>query len=134
MEAQNSKPGSKDRTLEERTKALFQESVANLDGPTRSKLTQARYRALAELQAPSRAAWRWSWAPAGAIAAVALATWMLWSGQPPVEETFDVAAATDLEILLSEEELDMLQELEFYAWLEDQAELSGPNGAEDVIG
>ena len=30
---------------------------------------------------------------------------------------FDVAAVTDLEILLGEEELDLIEELEFYAWL-----------------
>ena len=52
---------SDDRALEERTKLLFDESVSSLDPQTRSKLTQARYRALEELEGSSPAApagWR----------------------------------------------------------------------------
>ena len=136
MDARKTKSDLKAQELEARTKELFEDSLDVLDGRTRSKLTQARSRALEELN--SRAARRWgaSWAPAGAVAPAVLATWMLWFGQPEPEATatFNVAAAGDLEILLGEEELEMIQELEFYAWLEDQAELTNPNGTEDVIG
>ncbi len=126
----------KDGEFEERTKLLFARSVAALDGRTRSKLTQARYRALDELVERARPAWSRSWLPAGAAAAVALLSLMLWQGQmePLTEGGFDVTAVADLEILLSQEELDMLEELEFYAWLEEQVELTSGEIVEDGIG
>jgi hypothetical protein len=126
----------KDSDFEERTKLLFDQSVAALDGQTRSKLTQARYRALEELAGKPQAIWSRSWLPAGAVAAVALMSFMLWQGQmaPVADGGFDVAAATDLEILLGEEELELIEELEFYAWLEEQAELTSGEIVEDGIG
>ena len=126
----------KDGEFEERTKLLFERSVAALDGRTRSKLTQARYRALDELAEPARPAWSRFWLPAGAAAAVALLSLMLWQGQiePLTEGGFDVTAVADLEILLSQEELDMLEALEFYAWLEEQVELTSGEIVEDGIG
>ena len=126
----------KDGEFEERTKLLFERSVAALDGRTCSKLTQARYRALDELAERARPAWSRSWLPAGAAAAVALLSLMLWQGQmePLTEGGFDVTAVADLEILLSQEELDMLEELEFYAWLEEQVELTSGEIVEDGIG
>jgi hypothetical protein len=125
----------KDREFEERTKLLFDDSVAALDGETRSKLTQARYRALDELKDKRKSVWSGSWLPAGA-AAVAVMSVMLWQGQiePVSDDGFDVAAVTDLEILLGEEELDMVEELEFYAWLDQQAELTSGQILEDSIG
>ena len=73
---------------------------------------------------------------AGAAAAVAMLSVMLWQGQVASvsDPSFDVAAVTALEILMGEEELEMIQELEFYAWLEDQAELISDEGFEDGIG
>ncbi len=124
------------RDFEERTKLLFDQSVAALDGHTRSKLTQARYRALEELGQRRQASWGRSLLPAGAAAVVAILSLMLWQGQmePVSDRSFDVAAVTDLEILLGEEELDMIEELEFYAWLEEQAELTSGEIVEDAIG
>jgi hypothetical protein len=125
-----------DRDFEEQTKRLFDESVAALDGETRSKLTQARYRALEELKPRRQALWARALVPVGAAAVVATLTVMLWQGQiPSVDDgDFDVAAVTDIEILLSEEELDMIEELEFYAWLEEQVELTEGQIVEDGIG
>jgi hypothetical protein len=125
-----------DREFEERTKRLFEESVAALDGETRSKLTRARYRALEELESRRQPAWTRSLLPAGAVAAVAMLTVVLWHGrvQPVDEASFDVVAVTDIEILLGEEELDMIEELEFYAWLEEQVEATGGRIVEDGIG
>jgi len=125
-----------DREFEERTKRLFDESVAALDGETRSKLTQARYRALEELKPRRQTLWSRALVPVGAAAVVATLTVMLWQGQilSVDDGNFDVAAVTDLEILLSEEELDMIEELEFYAWLEEQVELTEGQIVEDGIG
>jgi len=126
----------KDRDFELRTKLLFDKSVAELDAETRSKLTQARYRALDERSVPAMRVGGRAWLPAGAVAAVAVLSVMLWQGQiaSVSDPSFDVAAVTDLEILMGEEELEMIQELEFYAWLEEQTDLTSDEGFEDGIG
>ena len=128
---------SDDRALEERTKLLFDESVSSLDPQTRSKLTQARYRALEELEGSAPAGWRPRWIPAGVLAAGVLVVVMLWQGQPavsPEAPAFDVAALSDLEIILGDGDLGLLQELEFYAWLDEQAEIVTPESAEGGVG
>ena len=128
---------SEDRAVEERTKLLFDESVSSLDPQTRSKLTQARYRALEELEGSAPAGWRPRWIPAGVLAAGVLVVVMLWQGQPavsPETPAFDVAALSDLEIILGDGDLGLLQELEFYAWLDEQAEIVTPESAEGGVG
>lgn len=128
---------SEDRALEERTKLLFNKSVSSLDPQTRSKLTQARYRALEELESSAPAGWRPRWIPAGVLAAGVLVVVMLWQGQPavsPETPAFDVAALSDLEIILGDGDLGLLQELEFYAWLDEQAEIVTPESAEGGVG
>ena len=124
--------------LERRAKRAFDDSVGAIDAATRSKLTQARHRALQELERNRRSSW---WlvpgrlAPAGALAAVALAALLLvWRGEsPPV--TAGVAPVADLDILLGDEDLEMLgEDLEFYAWLEEQPELSTPPATGDGVG
>ena len=56
--------------FEKRAQEVLQESVSRLDGRTRSRLTQARHAALAQLEKPARLRWR-SYVPAGAAAAPA---------------------------------------------------------------
>ena len=128
---------SGDRAVEERTKLLFDESVSSLDPQTRSKLTQARYRALEELEGSAPAGWRPRWIPACVLAAGVLVVVMRWQGQPavaPDTPAFDVAALSDLEIILGDGDLGLLQELEFYAWLDEQAEIVTPESAEGGVG
>ena len=126
----------KDRDFEERTKLLFDESVAALNGETRSKLTQARYRALKEMKGQQVVGWNRRWIPAGVAAVIAVLSLMLWQGQVELANDggFDMATVIDLEILLTEVDLDMFQELEFYAWLDEQAELTSGQILEDGIG
>lgn len=112
--------------FERRTKRLFDDSVAALDGATRSRLTQARHRALEERKAARHTGWRWSLIPAGTLAATALIAWFTVWQRPPVGDAVQGAPLADLEILLGEEDLEMLdEELEFYGWLEEQPEFAG---------
>ena len=99
--------------FQKRAQALFEDSVERLDAGTRSKLTQARNRALDEVK--QGATRRWIWAPAGgfAVAAVIAVGVVLWPGRGPQPE----AAVEDLEIAA---ESDLLQDVEFYAWLDEQ--------------
>lgn len=113
--------------FEEHAKRVFDDSVAALDAATRSRLTQARYRALEELQPVRRRGWQWALAPAGTLAAAALAVWLTIGQAPPATEDTDlqVASLPDLELLLGEEDLEMLdEELDFYGWLEEQPEFA----------
>jgi hypothetical protein len=71
--------------------------------------------------------------PAGALAAAALAAWLvLVQSPPPADPGLQVQSLSDLEILLGEEDIEMLdEELEFYGWLEEQSDFAG---ATDGVG
>ena len=111
--------------FEQRTKQLFDDSAGGLDAATRSRLNRARHRALEELQ-PSKVRWRWSLVPAGGVAvAAALAVLVFVQPRPAPEPGLQAAQIGDLEILFSEEDLQMLDEdIEFYGWLEAQPEFA----------
>jgi len=120
-----------DTKLAERAKRRFDESVAGLDGETRSRLNRARHAALAELGTP-RPAWS-VWLPAGGIATAAIVAVMFWSAGPPDPLTDAPAVVTDMEILLTEDSLEMLEELEFYSWMDlDSEPESAPEASNNV--
>ena len=102
--------------IEKRARELFDESVESVDYATRSRLTQARHAALAELERPRfRVA---PWLPAAAAAAVAAIAVALWMPQDPGTGTAaTVASVDDFELLTLGDDLDMLgEDVEFYAW------------------
>ena len=121
-------PGS----FEERSRALFNDSVDGLDFALRSRLTRARSIAI-EAASGSRSA-RFSrigvLAPAGVAAAAVLGAF-LWLGSPLGQHTATVAdgqsSLEDLEIVASTDEgsadaMDMLQDdIEFYDWADKAA-------------
>jgi hypothetical protein len=124
--------------LTQRAKELFDASVANLDVATRSRLARARARALERGAESGRVAnllgarpWR---AAGGMLAAAALVAVLVWQAPGWREARVEVAALDDLELLLAEDEFEMLEELEFYAWLEEQPELENPEPADDGVG
>jgi hypothetical protein len=109
------------KSLEERSKALFEDSVERLDARTRSRLTQARHAALDEMRRSRSFRARWLWTPVGGgvIAAAAAVLIGVWPGadpgspgSPPLE---------DLEVVAGAENFDLLQDVEFYTWLADQS-------------
>jgi hypothetical protein len=111
--------------LELRTKRAFDDSVAALDAATRSRLTEARHRALEELSPQRRESWRTSLLPVGALAATALVAWFVVWQPPSNPAAVQSAQLGDLEILLGEEDLEMLdEEIEFYSWIEEQPEFA----------
>jgi len=118
-----------DRALAERAKQLFDESVEGLDGQTRSRLNRGRQAALAELQT-GRPLWV-QWAPAAGVAAAAVVAVVLWTGNQPIDVLTPEATASDFEILLTEDSFEMLEDLEFYSWIEleeDADEILEPEG------
>lgn len=109
--------------FERRTKALFDRSVDDVNGPTRTKLAQARAAALD--QAESHVAHR-RWrvlAPAVGLAAAAVgAVAVAIRSRGPGSES--PTGVEDLELLASNDP-EMLEEFEFYAWLDEQPEWRG---------
>ena len=108
------------RDFEERARALFEDSVERLDAGTRSKLTQARNRALDEVNA-GRVRRRWLWAPVGGAALAAVVAVVMVSGglRSGTETGAGAMALEDIDIVADSENLDMLEDVEFYQWLDD---------------
>jgi hypothetical protein len=107
--------------LETRSKELFENSLEQLDARTRSRLTQARHAALDELKRTRGVHARWIWAPAGGVAAAAAITVFL-IGRPDIDPaTSGAPALEDLEAVAAVENIELLEDVEFYAWLAEQA-------------
>ena len=106
--------------FEDKARALFEDSVERLDANTRSKLTQARNRALDEVNA-GRVRRRWIWAPVGGAAFAAVVAVVMVSGglRSGSEAGAGAMALEDIDIVADSENLDMLEDVEFYQWLDD---------------
>ncbi len=113
--------------FEKRTREVLEESVSRLDGRTRSRLTQARHAALAQLESAHgmrKAGWLRAWVPAGAAASVAVLAVAMWIRQPvPVEVVADAGADEDM-VMLAEgpDFLGETDELDFYEWAAGEVE------------
>ncbi len=121
-----------DRAFSDKAKQLFDESVEGLDAATRSRLNRGRQAALAELR-PFRPVWV-QWAPAAGVATAAVVAVVLWTGIPPVDELTPEASASDFEILLTQDSFEMLQDLEFYSWIDLDEEADVTPEAEGIVG
>ena len=115
-------------SLEERSRALFHDSVENLDMRVRSRLTQARYAALesASKRRRVRAVW---WAPAAGVTAAAVIGMALFFGAPSLHHAVpstDGQSIEDLDLLATEnggDTMEMLQDdPDFYDFADKAAE------------
>jgi hypothetical protein len=140
-----------DTEFEHRLQALLEESVQRVGGRARSRLTQARYAALAEAARSSR--WRplrarvWSrprlllMPTAGAMAAAVLVAFVLWPHAPTGYPAGGVEASPtnnveDLDLVADREGMDLMQsgDGQFYEWAMAQADDGEPpaeSGPED---
>ena len=114
----------RDKEFSKKAKAAFDSSVDELDAATLSRLNRSRHEALAELHKPTRHVSNWMPAT-GVAAAVVVAVVVLQI--PGVDNDELPAAVSDMEILLGEDSIEMLEELEFYSWL-DAADLDNDVG------
>jgi hypothetical protein len=120
-----------DEHFVEQAGRMLRDGAQALDASTRSRLNQNRQKALLELRerSPMR---RWiadQWVPAVGAAMVALLVAGLWFGvgtqtgretnsrQTTVAPT-DPGELLDLDVLLADESLEMIEELEFYLWMD----------------
>ena len=116
---------SDNENLQRRARESYESAVERLDSDTIARLEKARRLAIDELSSRSR----WlspgprNWVPAAAAAGVgSLAIgWLMLAYQGDSAEVFsDDAMADDIEIMLAGENLDLLEDLDFYLWLTTQ--------------
>jgi len=123
------KPDRRDEAFAARASKLLRAQADSLDAATMSRLNRARYKALDEGR--NRAVgtgWSLNWLPAGGVALVAALIAVLWIGnlQPgagtgergTISTVLEGSAVDDLEVLLAEESLEMLEDLDFYTWMD----------------
>ncbi len=90
---------------------------------------QGRQQALQEIRETGTAGQWARWVPAGGLAAAAVVAVVVWQGMPVEHSAPAAGTATDFEIMLSEDSLDMLEDLEFYSWIDTaNIETSGDVG------
>jgi hypothetical protein len=123
------------QSFEERSRALFHDSVEGLDFSLCSRLTQARHAAV-EAASTRRRPWFFRlgvWTPTAGVTAAAVLGVFLWVGSPLGQHAVTVADGQpnleDLDIVASSEgpgdTMDMLQDdIDFYDWA-DKAANSG---------
>jgi hypothetical protein len=104
-----------DEQVTARAKQLLDKSVADLDPATVHRLQRAR---LAALEAkPARGRWM-VWAGGLAVIAVAALTVTFWTKQPLPEHHIS-PLVEDIDLVLSAENVELADDLEFYHWLAD---------------
>jgi len=108
--------GDEQSSFEKRAQELLRDSADQLDGATRSRLTQARHAALAQLGSSSGHRWLQVALPGGAVAAAAVVGLILWNGMGP--QAGGSNSMEDLELLADAEGYDLSQEpdLDFIEW------------------
>jgi len=125
----SNRPDDADERFASEAGRRLRESADGLDAATLSRLNRARQAALAEYDARGRPpAWlAGGWQPALGAAAVAALAVALWIGRDPAtpapaaqEARGD--AALDLEVVLADESLELLEDLEFYDWVGNEAD------------
>ena len=116
--------------FEQRTRELLLQSADALPGSVRSRLTQARYAALAAHSSKAAPSFTRRWMPAGAVAGVVLALFVvlvphgssnnmarLAMAGPPIIEDIDMLTDSDALPLNGDQDVDF----DFYEWAAEEA-------------
>jgi len=98
-----------------RVKQVLDQSVGGIDHPTVLRLQHARV-AACEVR-PARP-WRLLWAGGLATVSVAALALVLWVKQPALEN-HHAPVLEDMDLVLSTENVELAEDLEFYHWLAD---------------
>ena len=113
--------------FERRARALLTQSAEQLPGAVRSRLTQARFAAVAARSARAPAFAR-RWVPAGAAVAAALALLVLYvpHGRGLIENPVANAGLEDIELLTDNDAVplngDQDVDYDFYEWAANEAD------------
>lgn len=104
------------KRLEDKARAEYRAAMQAIDPKDSARLAAARRKAVLEGRHAGPVRWM---LPVGAAAAVAAGLIIgLPESDPGYPELAATDAAEDLELLLADESLEMLEELDFYLWLD----------------
>jgi hypothetical protein len=108
---------AKQTDFEQRAQTLLRERAEQLDGATRSRLTQARHAALAAVE--QRRSTRYWLLPATGVAAAAVIALFLTnqSAHQTTERVAATAAVDEMEIVTADDSLEFYRDVDFYTWL-----------------
>ncbi|MCG8673161.1 MAG: hypothetical protein MI867_27475 [Pseudomonadales bacterium] len=105
-----------EKDFEAKLKQSLDNSVDELSQQTLANLNEIRQQALNGKQA-NASKFQWAlWGPAGGLVAAAVVA-AVWVGNPAVQPSNSI---DDLELLTSEEDLELMEDIEFVAWLMEQ--------------
>ena len=116
--------------FERNARTVLEHSVQRIDARTRSRLNQARHKAL-EAMSPRRSRWRsiTVMPAAGAVAAAVLVAFLLWGraphgGSPPAGLDAQHATVEDMDLLTDNDSIDLMEGWDgsFYEWAASQSE------------
>lgn len=114
--------------FERNARRVLEESVARLDGRTRSRLNQARHAALEAVGRPARAWWRsYTLMPTAGAAAALLVAVVLWHREPNIEAPMleaHAGAVEDMDLLADSDALELMDGWDgsFYEWAASQSD------------
>jgi hypothetical protein len=112
-------PQNSENTFVRKAREALEAASERLDADTRLRLRRIRQQALqsvdgSRVRLPSRTGMRWL---AGAAATAGVAAAIYFSVVPAPVELASPSVADDLEIVALADPLDLIDEIEFYAWL-----------------
>ncbi|OUS28380.1 hypothetical protein A9Q99_12730 [Gammaproteobacteria bacterium 45_16_T64] len=112
-----------ERVFIEKAKSALDESVNDIDADTLIRLNAIRQQAVYPAEESSRSWWQWS--GAGSIV-MALVVAMFWFANPVVEAPDHSEANLALlsDEAISDEDIELLEDIEFVAWLMEQDALN----------
>ncbi len=116
-------PGANE-AFEKRAREVLRASVDDVLPEVAERLVAMRRAAVQELEERSSSQWQtpWFWAPAGATAIVVLTLGLfLYTGNTPVPMFDDLDEAQ----LAAAQDMELLEELEFLAWMEEEVRNAG---------
>lgn len=123
-----------DSRMLEKARRAFRESVAALDATTLRRLREARERALQEAQTPPavwrRPVWGASLGAAAVVVAAVVGALVWWNVNPQPSVPFATNNGEDMAIVLSNDNLDMYADMDFYRWLQAQQQQSSKTQSE----
>ena len=105
--------------LENATNILDQD-IEDLDGATRSRLRQIRHTALEKAGTGRPTWWQRFRMPAAALVTASLIAAFSFLQMRKSDELQTVKTIEDVEILASNEQLDLYEDFDFYAWLAEE--------------
>ncbi|HEU4686684.1 MAG TPA: hypothetical protein VFS39_19410 [Nitrospira sp.] len=104
-----------DAEVTARARRLLDRSVEEMDQATILRLQRVRRSILSPEPAKS---WQWSWAGGLAMAVIGLLAVLMWTDLRQ-KDNHHAPLLEDMELVLSPENVELAEDLEFYHWLAD---------------